>query len=79
MISLLCVLATVVCVVRCTSYELLDYNPVADPKAVVQVGNARFTVLTPQVLRIEQVRVCVLFGVSARRLVFIVVPRQHVF
>ena len=23
-------------------------NPVADPKAVVTVGNARFTVLTPQ-------------------------------
>jgi alpha-glucosidase len=29
------------------------YNPVADPKAVVTVGNARFTVLTPQLIRME--------------------------
>jgi len=29
------------------------YNPVADPKAVVIVGNARFTVLTPQLIRME--------------------------
>ncbi len=29
------------------------YNPVADPKAVVQFGNARFTVLTPQLIRME--------------------------
>ena len=28
-------------------------NPVADPKAVVTVGNARFTVLTPQLIRME--------------------------
>jgi alpha-glucosidase len=28
-------------------------NPVAHPKAVVTVGNARFTVLTPQLIRIE--------------------------
>ena len=28
-------------------------NPVADPKAVVIVGNARFTVLTPQLIRME--------------------------
>ena len=28
-------------------------NPVADPKAVVVVGNARFTVLTPQLIRME--------------------------
>ena len=28
-------------------------NPVADPKAVVMVGNARFTVLTPQLIRME--------------------------
>src|SRR5438270_10380854 len=29
------------------------YDPVADPKAVVRVGNARFTVLTPQLIRME--------------------------
>jgi Glycosyl hydrolases family 31 TIM-barrel domain/Domain of unknown function (DUF5110)/Glycosyl hydrolase family 31 C-terminal domain len=28
-------------------------NPVADPKAVVVVGHARFTVLTPQLIRME--------------------------
>ncbi len=28
-------------------------NPIADPKAVVTEGNARFTVLTPQLLRME--------------------------
>ncbi len=28
-------------------------NPLADPKAVVTVGNARFTVLTPQLIRME--------------------------
>jgi alpha-glucosidase (family GH31 glycosyl hydrolase) len=29
------------------------YNPVADPKASVNHGNARFTVLTPQLIRME--------------------------
>ncbi len=28
-------------------------NPVADPRAIVTVGNARFTVLTPQLIRLE--------------------------
>ncbi len=28
-------------------------NPVADPRAVVRVGNARFTVLTPELIRME--------------------------
>jgi alpha-glucosidase len=28
-------------------------NPVADPKAVVTIGHARFTVLTPQLIRME--------------------------
>ena len=28
-------------------------NPIADPKAVVTVGNARFTVLTPELIRME--------------------------
>src|ERR1700744_550077 len=29
------------------------YNPVANPQAVVTQGNARFTVLTPQLIRME--------------------------
>ena len=29
------------------------YDPVADPKAIITVGNARFTVLTPQLIRME--------------------------
>src|ERR1700722_20194709 len=31
------------------------YNPVANPQAVVTQGNARFTVLTPQLIRMEWV------------------------
>ena len=30
-----------------------SYNAVADPRAVVTLGNARFTVLTPQLIRME--------------------------
>jgi alpha-glucosidase (family GH31 glycosyl hydrolase) len=29
------------------------YDPVADPKAVITVGHARFTVLTPEMIRLE--------------------------
>ncbi len=29
------------------------YNPVADPKAIVRAGGARFTILTPQLIRME--------------------------
>src|SRR5215469_3603772 len=29
------------------------YDPIADPRAVVRVGYARFTVLTPQLIRME--------------------------
>ena len=39
---------------RITSYEALDYDSVADAKATVVRGNARFTVLTPQLIRFEQ-------------------------
>ena len=28
-------------------------DPVADPKAVVTIGHARFTILTPQLIRME--------------------------
>ena len=30
-----------------------DYHPVADSRAVVLAGSARFTVLTPQLIRLE--------------------------
>ncbi|NYF88729.1 glycoside hydrolase family 31 protein [Tunturiibacter empetritectus] len=30
-----------------------NYNPIADPSAQVTLGNARFTVLTPQMIRME--------------------------
>ncbi len=35
------------------SIEILPYNPVANPEAVVLSGNARFTVLTPNLIRME--------------------------
>lgn len=34
-------------------HELLPYNPVANPDAVIISGNARFTVLTASLIRIE--------------------------
>jgi Glycosyl hydrolases family 31/Domain of unknown function (DUF5110) len=36
-----------------TALPEASYNPVANPNAVVQIGHARFTVLTPQLLRME--------------------------
>jgi alpha-glucosidase len=39
-------------IVHATEAEGL-YNPIADPKAIVEFGNARFTVLTPQLIRME--------------------------
>jgi alpha-glucosidase (family GH31 glycosyl hydrolase) len=38
-----------------TSYEVLDYDSVADPQSVVTRGSARFTVLTDRLIRMEQV------------------------
>ena len=35
------------------SYELHPYEPTADPAAIVTSGKARFTVLTPSLLRLE--------------------------
>lgn len=35
------------------SHFKIKLNPVADPKAVVNAGNARFTILTPQMIRME--------------------------
>jgi hypothetical protein len=34
-------------------FELFDYNPVANAKAVVVSGKARFSVLTDRLIRIE--------------------------
>src|ERR1700677_3669710 len=31
------------------------YDPVADPRAVVTTGHARFTILAPQLIRMEEV------------------------
>jgi alpha-glucosidase (family GH31 glycosyl hydrolase) len=39
-------------VVHATEAEGL-YNPIADPRAIVEFGNARFTVLTPHLIRME--------------------------
>lgn len=36
-----------------TKYEVLDYNPQANPAAMIVVGLARFTVLTPNMIRLE--------------------------
>ena len=36
-----------------TKYELLDYDPVADPAAMKTYGSARFTVLTDSLIRME--------------------------
>src|ERR1700690_360766 len=43
--------ATFVC--RAAADSTDKYDPVADPKAVVTVGHARFTVLTPELIRME--------------------------
>ena len=41
-----------VCAVSVTA-SASDSNPVANPEAVVVCGNARFTVLTPEMIRME--------------------------
>ncbi len=38
---------------RAALREVTPDNPMADPKAIVTLGNARFTVLTPQLIRME--------------------------
>jgi hypothetical protein len=37
----------------CRASQVVQYNPVADPKAVVVSGRARFTVLTDRIIRFE--------------------------
>src|SRR5271168_1103104 len=47
------------CILPCTLFAApatnagMHYDPLADPRAVVTVGSARFTVLTPQLIRME--------------------------
>ena len=36
-----------------SAFAQSDYNPVADPQAMVREGNARFTILTPEMIRIQ--------------------------
>lgn len=45
-------LVTIFCVASATMFAQ-EYNPLANPKAVVVSGNARFTVLSPRVIRME--------------------------
>jgi alpha-glucosidase len=50
----LCFLAKLATILVFAAFlALAQDNPVADPKAVVVSGNARFTVLTPQLIRVE--------------------------
>ena len=48
-------LAALVCVAAVAVPTADKYNPVADPASVVVCGNARFTVLTDRMLRMEWV------------------------
>lgn len=56
--SFLILTISIIGFVFCGQPALLPYNPVANPDAVVQVANTnvRFTVLTPQLIRIERVQ-----------------------
>ncbi|NQV15578.1 glycosyl hydrolase family 31, partial [bacterium] len=42
-----------ICLIMMGSLMGGDYNPVADPDAILTSGNARFTLLTPGVVRME--------------------------
>jgi hypothetical protein len=52
---LLLLLLILACVSIDASPEVLPFNPVADPRAVVVAGQARFTVLSECVVRLEWV------------------------
>ncbi len=47
------VLSTPACASATDAAPPGKYDPVADPRAIVVVGHARFTVLTPQMIRLE--------------------------
>ena len=42
-----------VCLFAAASAHTQPFNPVADPRSVVTEGNARFTILTPELIRME--------------------------
>jgi alpha-glucosidase len=44
---------TLLIVLLCFALHVVEAKPKANPHAVVEVGNARFTVLTPQLIRME--------------------------
>ena len=46
-------LGLILVAVFCNSLFAQQYNPIANPQSVVQAGNARFTVLTNHVIRME--------------------------
>ena len=45
--------STILLLIGLLSIQAQENNPVADPQAVVQEGGARFTVLTPEMIRIQ--------------------------
>lgn len=49
----ICRRSAVIALLFFASVASAKWNPVADPKAVIVEGNARFTVLTPQLIRME--------------------------
>ena len=51
-VLVLCILPSAVYGAAATNAQI-HYDPVADPRAVVTVGSARFTILTPQLIRME--------------------------
>src|SRR5580698_9262631 len=46
-----CILPHALCAASANAQT--SYDPIADPRAVVSVGAARFTILTPQLIRME--------------------------
>jgi alpha-glucosidase (family GH31 glycosyl hydrolase) len=48
----LCILPRSLSAAPATNAQI-HYDPIADPRAVVTVGSARFTILTPQLIRME--------------------------
>ena len=49
----LTLLALALAVLLCSSFSFAAMQPQADPRAIVVAGNARFTVLTPYIVRLE--------------------------
>src|ERR1700757_5269721 len=51
-VLVLCILPRAVYGAAATNTDM-HYDPVANPRAVVIIGSARFTILTPQLIRME--------------------------